>query len=473
MRSELVPALTLRIRTLLSIAWGMLRRHPVVLGALGGAVVLSLASIIFGIGVLVTPWFVCEIFALQLSILMDRPTQRDLAWVRAGTLVLAIVGVVLAATWLAALSIGPDVATAHSPSEPMPWPEALRRAGSVAAVTALTVGFIAPFSYAPLILIDRGGRVGEAVLESAWLAHRGGLARQSALVFLAHLLPLAPALIAAVVVARTFDRAATPVGILVSLPLLPFSIPLGLGLLSAAYVERRHELVERRWTRAESAPPFALRAVLIAAVLAPVVSLLLLAIGALRPSPPHEGRARGELVVEAQVDGEHDSIFVPDTTLEIRVHGREVEVRAGDGSGSGALLAPWRRPISSLRVLRKDEYYAIELHTSEGTWVTHVDRAAVRVDDPIAARLTSRVPWWALAAIALAFALSALFLTRALEPLGALRRAYGAPAHQRPPLGILRAQRQNALRRAWMITLVLAPASALALVGGIFAIATP
>jgi hypothetical protein len=455
-------------RSLLAISWGMLRRHPVVESALGGAVVLSLASVVFGIGVFVTPWFVCEIFALQLSILRDEPTERTGAWVRAGLLVLGMVGLVLAATWLALLSIGPDVATADSAPGPLPWPEAVERVGLIAAVTALTVGFITPLSYAPLILIDRGGRIGEAVLESAWLVRRGGLARHSALTFLAHLVPLLPALVAAVVVARTFERAATPLGVLLGLPLVPFSIPLGLGLLTAGYVARRDELPERRWTRAEGAPPFALRAVLIASTLAPVIGLAFLGVGALRPSPPRHGHASGELVLERTV-GDH-RLFVPDTTLEVRVRGRTVEVLAGDGSGTGPLPAPWRRPIERVRVLRRDAYYAIELHTGDESWVTRVDRAGVRVDDRIAKRLTSRLPMWALPSIALAFALSALLLAPALEPLGALRRAYGAPADERPPLVELRAQRHAALRRAWRIAAVLAPASALAVAGGLFAV---
>ncbi len=105
----------------------MLRRHPVVSPALGGAVVLSLASVLFGIGVLVTPWFVCEMFALQLAMLTGRPSERSVAWVRAGLLALCMVGLVGAATWLAALAIGPDVSTADSAAGPLPWPDALER----------------------------------------------------------------------------------------------------------------------------------------------------------------------------------------------------------------------------------------------------------------------------------------------------------------------------------------------------------
>lgn len=455
---------TLRHHALLRVSWEVWRRHPVVSAALGGAVVLSLASTVFGIGVLVTPWFVCEIFALQLSVLTDRPTVRSGAWIRAGLLALLMVGMVALATWLAALAIGPDVSTADSAVGPLPWPEALERVALIAAVTALTVGFIAPFSYAPLILIERGGRIGAAVLESAWLVRRGGLVRHWVLVFLAHLLPLAPAIVLAVAVARTFERAATPVGVLLALPLLPLSIPLGQGLLTAAYFERRAELPERRWARAEGSAPLALRVTLIAVVLAPMAALLFVGLGALRPSLPRRSEGAGALVIVRAVERE-ETVFVPDTTLAVRVAGRLVEVRAGDGVVA-RFDRPWSAPIERVRVTRHRDVYDLGLASAGGRWVVSIDRAGVRVDDSIGDRLRERLPPWALPAIALAFALSALLLAQALEPLGALRRAHAVPAQHRAPLERLRAERRAALRRAWWIVAILAPASALALAGG-------
>jgi hypothetical protein len=454
---------------LIAISWRMLRAHPVVLAALGGAVVLSLASTVFGIGVLVTPWFVCEIFALQLAILTDRPSARSAAWLRAGVLVLGMVGLVLVLTWLAALAIGPDIATADAASGPLPWPEALRRVALIAAVTALTVGFIAPFQYAPLIAIERGSRIGEAVLESAWLVRRGGLARHWALAFLAHLLPLAPALIAAIAVARTYERAATPLGFLVGLPLVPLSIPFGQGLLTAAYAARRHRLAERRWTRAEGAPPLLLRMMLIASVLAPFAAVLCLVASVLRPSAPAIGRAQGDPIVERQLV-RSEVVYVPDTTLEVRVDGRAVEIRSGDGGGSTLANPPWRHPIDRVRVAWRRDVYAVELGSRGRSWVTFVDRAGVRVEDTIATRLFGRAKPWALASIAFAFGLSALLLVRALEPLGAIRREYGAPADERAPLSTLRARRKDALRRAWTVASILVVPSLLALAGGLSAL---
>ena len=65
-------------------SWAVLRAHPVVGAALGAAVVFSLASMLFGIGVLSAPWFICEIFALQLAVLTGRSAVRGVGWIRAG-----------------------------------------------------------------------------------------------------------------------------------------------------------------------------------------------------------------------------------------------------------------------------------------------------------------------------------------------------------------------------------------------------
>ena len=243
---------------------------------LGAAVVISSMSIAFGIGALVVAWFLSETFALQLAVLTGRLSRRDASWVRATMVTMMLVGIVVAATWLAVITIGPDVSTADRAQVPLPWPEALRRVGAIVIVTALTAGFIAPFVYTPLILIERGGTLGAAVVESAWLVRHGGLARHWVLALTAHVVPLLPAIVAAVVIARTFARSATPLGVLIALPLLPLSVPLGLGLVSSAYVAQREALHEPRWTRRESVPPRSLVAALTWVVVGPIVAVAFL-----------------------------------------------------------------------------------------------------------------------------------------------------------------------------------------------------
>ena len=454
-------------------SWRAWRAHPVIASSLGFAVVLSIAAIIFGIGALSTPWFVCEIFALQLVTLGGAPHRRASTWIRAGLLVLGLVGLVVAGTWLAVLSFGPDVATIDTARTPMPLPDALRLAGTVLAVMALAIGFIAPFVYAPLILIERGGSLGAAVVESAWLVRRAGLVRHWALVFAAHLLPLAPAIIAAVFTARTFERAATPVGILVALPLLPFSVPLGLGLVTAAYAERRSELAERRWERAEAKPPRALVVLLGLIVLAPMASVAMLMIGAARPLParPSCSTEPGELVLERAIDALPVTLTIPDTTLELSVDEQTLAVRASDGLGTGRLASGLGAAPDRVLVRRHADRFAIEARRETRQWASIVvDRAGVRVDDTVHDRLWGRVPVWGLPMIALAFLLGAILLPVALASLGATRHIFSDRADRLPPPDERFALRASALRQVTWIAIVLAIPSLAACTTGLMAL---
>ena len=114
--------------------------------------------------------------------------------------------------------------------------------------------------------------------------------------------------------------------------------------------------------------------------------------------------------------------------------------------------------------------FAIVLRAGSATHFVKVNRAAVRTDDSVGARIQSRVPLWAIPALAVAFFVCGSLLVRALEPLGGVRRAYGAPASDRPPLEELRAMRRDAFARAWKITAIAAGPVLLAVVGGAVAL---
>ncbi|MGE0788785.1 MAG: hypothetical protein AB7S26_24140 [Sandaracinaceae bacterium] len=444
----------------------MLVAHPLTLSALGGAVLLSLASTLFGIGVLVGPWFVLEIFAFQLSVLGARVLPRSIAWARAGLVVVLIVGVVATATWVAALAIGPDVSTADLAARPLPWLDAVERVLAITSVTAIAVAFIAPFVYAPLVLLERGGTIGAAVLESAWLVQRGGMLRHWVLAFLAHLLPFVPVLVFAIVAARTLERAATPLGILLGLPLVPFSIPLGQGLLTASYAAQKGELADPRWTRAESRPPRALVIVLAGVVLAPILSVVLVVLGTLREAPVTRVSGPPEPAAERDIElGEPTIVRLEGSTVELEIDDERVTVRAGDGTES-ALPHRWRGPVEHVWVRRRGEHYVVTFRAAGAYWLTKVDRAGVRLDDTIANRLSARFPSWGLIAIPLSFALSGLLLVGALAPLGVVRRRMGAPRTERPPAEELGALQQAALTRAWRVGWLLVPFAAVALAAG-------
>ncbi len=435
----------------------LLALHPVVSLAIGSAVVLTLLAVPTGLGALLAPWFVCELFAVQLAILGESPERRGRGWASAALVVFLTVVVIAIAGWIAALGFGPDFTTADRALAPLPWPEALRRGLLVAGTLALAVAAGTPFIYTPLVLLDRGGRLGGACLESAALVRRGGALGHYALAFFAYLLSLSPALVSMIVVARTVERAATPLGALVALPLLPASIPLGLGLVTHAYLAQRSTLPEAHVVRASGSLPRGLVAFMSIVSLAPLVGLLLMAIAGLVPSRPRVGvLPENALVVVDTAARPH--IDVPLTTIEIDLEGRRAAVFAGDGDGVGALPLAFTAAIEHVRVGRVGDDFTIELAPADHgpTRIVRVDRAGLRVDDSVEARLRSRSPDSVLIGFIVCFAICALGSLAYLGPLGEAR------AEKR--------QRRVANRRAFLAALAVFPFSLMAFAAGAIAL---
>lgn len=430
-------------------------RHPLVSLALGVAIVMSLVAVPTGLGAIVAPWFVCELFAVQLASLGESPQPRGRGWASAAVVVSGIVVVIAIAGWIAALGFGPDVTTADRAVAPLPWPEALRRVALVAGTGALAVIAGTPLLYAPLVLLDRGGRMGGAFLESAALVWSGGALRHYALAFLANLLSLSPVLVSMVVVARTIERAATPLGALFALPLLPASIPLGLALVTRSYLTRRDALPEPRLLRRDEPLPRGLVVLLTSVTMAPLVGLVMIAGAGLVPAIPRRGVLPESAILLVSTPA-RASIEVPDTTLEVRLDGAHAAVRAGDGDGVGALPDAFDSPITHVRVGRLGDDYAIELASAREARLVRVDRAGLRVDDSVEARLRSRAPDAMLIAFVLAFAICGVGSLACLAPLGEAR------ARRRPPL--------RARRLATRIALALLPFSLVALASGAVAL---
>jgi hypothetical protein len=443
-----------KARSLVSPSIGVVVRHPVVSLSLGAAIVLSLLAVPTGLGALVTPWFVCELFAVQLSSLGETPQPRGRGWASAALVVLLVVVVIALAGWIAALGFGPDVTTADRSEAPLPWPEALRRVGLICGTGGLAVAASTPFVYAPLVLLDRGGKLGGAVLESAVLVRHGGALRHYALTFLASMLSLSPALVSMIAVARTLERAATPLGVLVALPFLPLSIPLGLGLLTSQYLRQRALLGEARSAQRGPRLPVALVTLLGFGTLAPITGLVLVAAGGLVPSIPRIGAAPDGVVV---VDSPpRPRIAVPDTTLEVRVDGTHVSLLAGDGDGVGELPDVFRAPIERVRVVRIHDDHVVEITSAGITRCVRIDRAGLRVDDSVEARLVSRAPGYALIGFVVCFAICAIGNLAVLAPLGEAR--------------IGRRPRVQARRVSFQLGVVLAPFALLALLAGLVAL---
>ena len=429
--------------------------HPVVSLAIGTAVVLSLLAVPTGLGALLAPWFVCELFAVQLAMLGETPEARGRGWASATLIVFLVVVVIAIAGWIAALGFGPDFTTADRSLAPLPLPEAIRRGSLVTGTLALAVVAGTPFLYAPLVLLDRGGRLGGACLESAALVRRGGALAHYALAFFAYLLSLSPALVSMIVVARTIERAATPLGALMALPLLPASIPLGLGLITHAYLGMRDALPEAHLVRASGPLPRALVTFLSFVSLAPLVGLVLMAIAGLVPSRPPIAQLPANAIVIVDTSA-RSVIDVPETTIEIELAGARASVFAGDHDGVGALPAMFTAPVTRVRVGREGDDFAIELTAGSSRRVVRVDRAGLRVDDSVEARLRSRSP----DAVLIGFIVS--FAVCALGGLGYLGTLGEARAKKRA--------RRLAYRRATLTALAVLPFSLSALAAGAIAL---
>lgn len=437
----------------------LLRANPVISLALGAAIVLSFLAACTGLGAIVAPWFIIELYALQLAASgIVRPRAKS--WIGAGVVVLATVLIVVSTGWLAALGFGPDVVTADASTEPLPWPEALRRIGLIAGGTTLAVGFTAPFLYAPLILIDRGGLLGGAIVESAWLVRREGVSKHLLRTFVVYLLQLSPALVTGIVAGRALERSATPLGLLAALPFLPLTIPLGQGIVTARYLGQRELLGPARLLRLVGRPPRSLVIAQVICIAAPVLGLVAMGAAALRPSVPREVGARpGDEVADVALDGTHERLRIADTVLVLHLRGAEVGVGA---AGDPVIPIPraWSARGARLRVVRARDVYAVEVSDSRSQWTAYVDRAGVRVDDSIRRRLESHVPTWAFCCVLAGFFACALLLVHALAPLGELRSRDRAVRR-------VREDRDAALRRAWRATALALPFSVAALVGGL------
>lgn len=444
----------------------LLRAHPILSLAPATAIVLSLAAMCTGVGLLAAPWFVCELLGVQLTASGREVVPRGRPWLVASFVVLVMLLVAAGAGWLAALYWGPDWTEADGADVPMPWPETLRRVALVFGASTLAALFLAPFVHAPLILLDRGGRLGGALVESAMFVHTTGRARHFLVSAGAQILALSPAVLTAMFFARTFERAATQIGMLVALPLMPISIALGLGLVTAAYVEHAPALGDARRAQRLEALPAAHRAALGVMVLGPLLGMLLFGGSALLPAPPVSGPAPGGRVVldDLRVDGDGEARgFVEGTSLEVRVAGgRTLSIVAGSEPVL-EIPAAWDAPLERVRVVQLAWDYAVEASTAHAAWHVRIDRAGVRVDDSARRRLQSQVSDWALAMFVVGFAVVALFGIRAVAPLGVAR----ARAARDPRAHTLDAE---ARRVAFRRVLALAPFGLAALLGGAFAL---
>ncbi|MFO0708510.1 MAG: hypothetical protein U0353_01650 [Sandaracinus sp.] len=441
---------------------GVVRVHPWVMLALGFALVLAVASTFTGLGLVLVPWFVCELIALALGASGVPLRPRGLAWVQAALMVLASGVLFGSVVILAALVFGPDLVTVDRGAV-LPWDQSLLRMAGIVAISLVSLAYVLPFVHVPAILVERGGPFGTAVLESMLLVRRVGVLASFRLVLVAASFALLPAIVAAMVAARWIDRASTPLGVLASAPLLLFSLPVGLGVLAQGYLLARHLLPARHLVhRAKLA--WTTLVFLALGVLAPVAGLVLLLVACALPAPLLHGAPPADAVELASFgEGEH---LVPSSTLRLRVAPERVSVRPAIDDEDIVLSTPasrrGARPLTRVVVHAAGDLYVIELWSRarrEGHAL--VTGSGLRVDDTVHRALDERMGVWRALVFGPTFLVIALLVIAALGPLAETRAQ--APADERE---VARVE-----RRVHHIGLVLLPLAALVVALGALAVA--
>ena len=438
--------------------------RPVVTLALGSAVVLSLVSVCCGIGLLTTPWFMCELFALQLSDSGGKPVSRQLSWLSAGGVLLGAVLLVASVAWLTLLGASPELDVLAPQAATL---SSLMTSGGFFAGlgSAIAVLFVLPFLYCPLVLIEERARFDAALLESVRRVVTGGVLAHARFSLVAHALQVAPAVLAASIALLT-DPSLLPLLVLCSTPLLCATVPLGQGMIVSSYVHAGRRRVGAIRSDDVSPRSAEVRRITgkhafawLSLVLLALSSVFALGVSLVRPSRIDSGRApAGAVVADMASSGNHGArSVIEDTALEVSVEGSRVHVRASDGGGAGELPLRSAVPITRVRVLRVRDAYAIEVQQGAQASLSYIDRAGVRLDDDLRTRLLDRVPGYAVLFMLFTLLCTALLTLPVLSNLSRVRRGHELPGSRRPSEELLMLDLKRSLVRQYLSAAALLP----------------
>lgn len=420
------------------------RVHPWIILALGFALVFALAAMFTGVGLVLFPWFACELFALSLAASGIEVRPRGMTWLKAAAITLTASVLFGSVVALAGLVFGPDIASADR-AQVLPLLEAALRLVAIVAISFIALFFALPFLHVPMVLLERDGPLGTAVLESVLLVRRAGIASSFRLVLTAALFALLPATVSAIVTARMTDRASTPMGVVLSLPLLLFSVPLGLSLLSQGYLLERHHLPVRRMARPRPLP-LTVTALLSTGIFVPVASLALVVFACVQDAPLIRNPLPHEAVL---LSASRTDFTIPTSTLRVSFAPNQIRVQplADDVARVLELPRSGPRAVDQVRAYDLDGLYLVELQGHEGGHGYALFNAAgARLDDTFHRALDERMGVPRALVFAPMFVLVAWLLLAALTPLAEARRSDEGSSKQR-----------HAIRRATRIAWALVP----------------
>lgn len=444
-------------------AWALFMLRPVSTLSVAVALLTSLFAVCCGLGIFAAPWFMCELLALQISSGTGRDTQRSKSWLWAGSVQLLAVLVLCSLAALALLALGPDVVlgnVAHGASPTVA--RLLECLALLCGAGGLALSLLVHFEHAPAILIDRGGSLSFALLESARLVAAAGLTRSWLSSAAAHGLQLVPAVAAVVLAVSRDSLSATVFWGLASLPGVALCIALGQGMLVTTYLAVRSECDEPRGASSQAfrgdvgGRVMVLWLVLLSLVMAGPV---LVSSALLRPADVADGElpAAARVLLETSARPLSREVYMPDTALRLELSERRLRVVASDGGGAGSL--PLRgAQITGIRVARAlppsvagatpEPAFAIEvLRLGEPSMLTWIDDAGVRLDDSLGRRFAQLLPGWSSLLLLLCVLWTAVWLGLAL-PRQAQLRLQLVRSHA---VELLPAFERRALRSAWWL----------------------
>jgi hypothetical protein len=442
-------------------SWALFKLRPVATLSVSVALLASLFAVCCGLGIFAAPWFMCELFALQISSGTGRSTQRTPVWLWAALVQLLAVLVLCSLAFLTLLALGPDVLLGGVAQVARPTDARLIESlGLLFAAGGLALSLVVHFEHAPSILIDRGGGLLFALLESARLVAATGVVRSWTTSVVAHGLQLAPAVAVTVLAVSRGTLASTVFWGLVSLPGLALCLALGQGMVVSSYLAVRDAVPDPAGlsTRALGGRSAVLWLSLLALLMAGPVAV---SVALLRPARVEPGDfPSGTPLLELEAEATEREVYLPDTALRLALSQRAVTVLASDGGGAGTLPLGNAR-IASVRVARGlppnpdglplEPAYAIEVRLASDDaaprFTTWIDDAGVRLDDSLGHRFDQLLPGPSSLVFLLCLLWTAIWMALALPPQAHLRKVF---ADTHAP-SAARAFEQRAIRSAWWL----------------------
>ncbi len=429
-------------RSLAASARRVLARPAGALG-LGTALLLALFGVLCGFGLLLAPWFVCELLALHLRLSLGVAQEHHRGWFGAWLIEIAAWVFLLLGGLLGTLGLGAWEVHGLGDWFLAVWPGLLGAAVGLAAML--------PWLFVPPMLLDRGGSVLDALTHSVgWIATSGAL-RTLLFSWGVHLVQASPLL--ALSIGWSFSPSVrSPWWLLAAVASSAvIGVPLGQGAVVEAYRVRRDEVPRAGATLPPGFPGTSLALAAAVALAVPLLSLLLVAGAVLaRPASMVSGAVEGGLLLHrARIPPGGVQVLVPGTGLTVRALSRRLVVAASDGGGAGRIPLGFEGPIEEVALYRRGERILLEVRSGEGRWHAAVDEAGVRLDDGLRRRLRERLPPPRGALLALLLLLGTVSTIRALAPLAEVLRLAALPPSLRPEEECLLERVRAARARAW------------------------